>query len=824
MDCRSALGSSITVLLILVLLPLRASDDRLTLGKPLSPGATIVSHGGVFALGFFAPSGAAPANLYLGIWYNSVTELTVVWIANREAPVANSTAPTLYLTNTSNLVLGDVKGRVWTTYVASASSSSSPEAVLLDTGNLVIRSPNGTILWESFDHPTDTMLPDMKMVIKQGSRSGSPMERLVSWKGPSDPSPGTFSYGGDPATSLQVILWNGTRPLYRSAPWTGYRVKSEYQTSSTSSISIYLAIVNDEDERYISFTLSDGAWLTRLVLTYSGGIQIQSWNASSSAWAVLGQWPLYRCDYYGYCGPNGYCDETATPLPTCMCLNGFEPASKDEWQTGRFSEGCRRKEALGGCGTGDGFFILQGMKLPDGFALVANKTLMECATECARNCSCVAYAYANLTSGTFRGDTTRCLVWAGQLVDTGKFGSSPAGDTLYLRTAGLDDDAAGKKTKSNTVRIALTTAGSNVVIIMCIFLAFFKLRGKNKKLEKYKKLKVSSYGSSDLEFPFVRFEEISMATENFSETCVIGQGGFGKVYKGTLHGQQIAVKRLSRDSQQGTIEFTSEVILIAKLQHRNLVRLLGCCDEGDEKLLIYEYLPNMSLYATLFDESRKMLLDWATRFSIIKGVARGLLYLHRDSRMTIIHRDLKAGNILLDAEMNPKIADFGMARIFGNNQENANTQRVVGTYGYMAPEYAMEGVFSAKSDIYSFGVLLLEVVTGIKRSSSSHTLGYSSLIDYFWNMWKEGKAKDLVDSFIMDTCSLDEVFLSIHVALLCIQENPDDRPPMSSVISALEKGSTTLPAPSRPGYLVRRIPEVEQMTVNALTLTDIDGR
>ncbi|XP_030474797.2 cysteine-rich receptor-like protein kinase 10 [Syzygium oleosum] len=307
------------------------------------------------------------------------------------------------------------------------------------------------------------------------------------------------------------------------------------------------------------------------------------------------------------------------------------------------------------------------------------------------------------------------------------------------------------------------------------------------------------------ELSLIRLDIIRAATGNFSNECKLGEGRFGAVYKGTLaDGKEIAVKRLSRTLGQGLIELKNEVILIAKLQHRNLVRLLGCCLEEYEELLIYEYMPNKSLDVFLFDSNMGQSLDWKMRMNIACGIARGLLYLHEDSRMRIIHRDLKASNILLDGKMNPKISDSGMARIFGVNQEKANTNRVVGTYGYMAPEYAMVGLFSVKSDIFSFGVLLLEIISGQKNNGFHLREHCESLLTFAWKLWSEGRGLELIDPLIKESCDEVEVLKCIHIGLLCVQEDPVDRPAMSLVVHILGGDTITLNRPLQPAFSIGR--------------------
>ncbi|XP_052301565.1 cysteine-rich receptor-like protein kinase 44 isoform X36 [Populus trichocarpa] len=297
------------------------------------------------------------------------------------------------------------------------------------------------------------------------------------------------------------------------------------------------------------------------------------------------------------------------------------------------------------------------------------------------------------------------------------------------------------------------------------------------------------------------FSTIQDATEDFSEKNKLGHGGFGAVYKGALpSGQEIAVKRLSKDSGQGDLEFKNEVLLVARLQHRNLVRLLGFCLQGIERLLIYEFVPNASLDHFIFDPIKRVHLNWERRYKIIGGIARGLLYLHEDSRLRIIHRDLKASNILLDEEMNPKISDFGMARLFVVDQTQGNTSRIVGTYGYMAPEYAMQGHFSVKSDVFSFGVLVLEIVTG-KKNSFRNGNDIEHLLSHAWRNWREGTAQDMIDP-VLSSGSATEMLRCIHIGLLCVQENVAERPTMASVVLMLSSSSLTLQIPSQPAFFM----------------------
>ncbi|KAJ6918074.1 hypothetical protein NC651_012329 [Populus alba x Populus x berolinensis] len=461
----------------------------------------------------------------------------------------------------------------------------------------------------------------------------------------------------------------------------------------------------------------------------------------------------------------------------------------------------------------------------------------------------MAYAY-NKNSG--------CSLWEGDLINLKQSGiaAGRAGAEIYIRLSAseLELQIGNGSTRTGnikrTIRTTMAVAIPTTLITFGLFMYFRCLR-KGKLIHRGKEFtghdlllfdfetdpgstnnESSSVDnrknrwSKNMELPLFSYESVSVATGQFSDK--LGEGGFGPVYKGKLSkGLEIAVKRLSERSGQGLEEFRNETILIAKLQHRNLVRLLGSCIERDEKMLIYEYMPNKSLDFFLFDANRGQILDWGTRIRIIEGIAQGLLYLHRYSRLRIIHRDLKPSNILLDSEMNPKISDFGMARIFGGNETQANTNRIVGTYGYMSPEYAMEGLFSIKSDVFSFGVLVLEIVSGRKNTSFYHSDSLN-LLGLAWKLWNANKALDLMDPSLGDPPSTATLLRYINIGLLCVQESPADRPTMSDVIPMI----VALPEPKQPAFVAgRNVAEPRSLmsfagvpSVNNVTITTLDAR
>ncbi|XP_010065089.2 probable LRR receptor-like serine/threonine-protein kinase At1g53430 [Eucalyptus grandis] len=299
----------------------------------------------------------------------------------------------------------------------------------------------------------------------------------------------------------------------------------------------------------------------------------------------------------------------------------------------------------------------------------------------------------------------------------------------------------------------------------------------------------------DLQTGHFTLRQIKAATDNFNSVNKIGEGGFGSVYKGILlDGTMIAVKQQSPKSKQGNREFLNEISMIFALKHPNLIKLYGCCIEGNQLLLVYEYLENNSLARALFGPDEQQIeLDWAIRKKIVLGTARGLAYLHEESGLKIVHRDIKATNVLLDKELNAKISDFGLAKL--NEEENTHiSTRIVGTIGYMAPEYAMRGYLTDKADVYSFGVVALEIVSGKSNTNYRPKEEFVYLLDWAYVLQEQGNVLELVDSRLGSNYSKEEAMRLLNLALLCTNPSPTLRPPMSSVVSMLE-GNSAIQSP-----------------------------
>ncbi|XP_074380827.1 G-type lectin S-receptor-like serine/threonine-protein kinase At4g27290 isoform X6 [Apium graveolens] len=768
-------------------------------------------------MGFFSPKGN-PQNRYFGIWYKKIGQGTVVWVANRDMPIANMSG-IIRVSNRGIVVSTNQSTNIPFWSSNSSRSVKNPVAQLLDSGNLVFRDENEEqiFLWQSFDHPGDTSLPRMKF----GYDLVTGIDReFIPWKSEDDPATSNYIDRVDKNGYPQLILWKDSDPLYRTGPWMGSRF-SGLPVRKNNEIYTSKFVITETEAYFVSHLVntSESSPITRLTLSPGGIPTRYVWNREKSEWTQYLTLLVIDCDRYGICGPNGVCNVNKSPR--CECMEGFDPKSPEDWAQGDWTDGCSRKVQLE-CGKGDGFLKYTGIKLPDTRWSWYNMSmdLVECEEKCLKDCNCTAYSNTDIRDGG-----SGCLLWFGSLNDMR--GYSDDGQDLYVRMAASELNLSRKLLVKKHLQIIILVP---VLVIGTIMISLFLLYAFKKK-RFHRAGKKKTLAGQDLDLPLFSFMQIAKATDNFSDNRQLGKGGFGTVYKGILEeGKEIAVKRLSKDSRQGLDEFMNEVSCIAKLQHRNLVMLLGCCIEEGERILLYECLPNKSLDHYIFDINMSQSLDWPKRYSIIVGIARGLLYLHQDSRLKIIHRDLKASNILLDHEMNPKISDFGLARTFGESETPASTTRVVGTHGYMSPEYAFDGLFSVKSDVYSFGVSLLEVITGKRNRAFVHPDHSHNLIGHVWKRYTEGNLLEVIDSVILESISNQhEVFRVIQIGLLCVQEYPEDRPNMSSTIMMLTRDDT-LPVPKQPGFFSERrnCPETgsspKASTTNTISVTYFAAR
>nr|XP_011461133.1 PREDICTED: G-type lectin S-receptor-like serine/threonine-protein kinase At4g27290 isoform X2 [Fragaria vesca subsp. vesca] len=773
-------------------LNLSTAADTLAASQSIVGSDTLVSSGQSFELGLFSTGNSGA--WYLGIWYKNFPDI-VVWVANRENPLANSYGAMTLSKNGSLVLLDQMNSTIWSS--SPSREAEDPVAQLLDTGNLVVidkaLTSSESYIWQSFDFPSDTLLPGMRLLLN--FKTG-PNQFLTSWENASDPSLGLYTYKIENIVLPQLVLAQGSKKQFRSGPWNGLRFTG---LPDSSNEILQPSYVYNTNELYYIYKANDNSVITRSKLTETGEVQKLVLNKGSTEWAVMYTLQNDRCDNYGECGANGICKVDRTPI--CECLQGFVPKSHQEWEVLNWSSGCKRETPLD-CQKEEGFLKFQNIKLPDllDFSVNNSMNIKECEAECLKDCSCVAYAKSNMSTGGIG-----CLMWFGELIDMREFIDEVNDQDLYIRMPASELGNTSQKDK----RVVLILVISAAAVLLFLGLSCWCI-----VLKKRAKLKGSRSSKEDIELPLFDFHTIEIGTNYFSWQNKLGEGGFGPVYKANLRQDElVAVKRLSRGSGQGLKEFRNEVTMIANLQHRNLVKLLGCCIEGEERMLIYEYMPNKSLDFFIFDQNRKKLLNWQKRFDIIMGIARGLLYLHQDSRLRIIHRDLKSSNILLDDELAPKISDFGIARIFEQNQTEGKTKRVIGTYGYMSPEYTIDGKFSVKSDVFSFGVLLLEIISGRKNIGFNHPDHNHNLLGHAWLLWNKNKVLELLDPCLEYSYMEYEVLRSIQVGLLCVQKLPNDRPEMSSAVFMLCNEEATLPEPKEPGFFT------ERSSVDSETLT-----
>ena len=748
-----------------------------------------------------------------------------------------------------------------------------------DDGNLVLLNATLGVVWQSFDTPTDTLLPGQELLLT----SNRP---LTAWRGLNDWAVGYYFCGWLPfnGSIFLTLYWNGQSiPDWNASSWSSnevtlgngtivYPYQIDFELSNYMSLfsngSFYVGNASNPDLVMSSASNAIGP-LRRVTLDYDGGLRLYSWTfPSSQQWTLEMSWtpPLGPCAVFAECGPYGVCQpdpQSATYLGSCWCPEGFVPIYPND-----MFKGCKRQYEIppGLCASNTTKLEMVEvgyMDFPYADRLypyvITNETA--CTQMCLDDCRC--------NGAVFWRRDGRCYVKSDPLFNGG-FPQDDGNHTAYLKILSGPLNPSSNRPPIELI-VGSVTAG---VILVCLGVALVLWRCWKRR------------GSMQLKHPMFAdqiacprkftLRELSAATKNFSSSELIGSGGMGSVYKGELKpkGTVIAVKRIRQESRGSEQGFLAEASSISQIRHRNLVQLKGWCMEDGRLLLVYDFMPNGSLDQWLYNGKREKTgkeLSWNLRYSILTGIAAALTYLHEDWQQCVLHRDVKSSNVLLDAEFNAHLGDFGLARLI-DHQKMEKTTLMAGTLGYMAPEMPYTGKATKETDVYSFGVLMLEVVCGRKPVDSSGDVEPEDviLLHYVWRAYENGRLLSTVDPRLCITPhersnngSLngsakrkpksddhahdveeadfagaltrrieeekarenDQKLLALKLGLLCCLPNPGARPSMRLVHQILSSGDATAlpPLPDTSQWLTTHLDFFKSARSDSQPVLDVES-
>ncbi|KAF3951278.1 hypothetical protein ACB098_01G117100 [Castanea mollissima] len=734
---------------------------NISLGSSLSPknNSYWLSSSGQFAFGFYKKDNG----FAIGIWMEAIQQKTVIWTAKRDDPPLPEDV-NLRLNFSSDGMNIFTQNQVLQTTVINAPLQSAFSASMLDTGNFVLYNSSSMIIWQSFDFPTDTILPGQRLLenknlvssISETNHASGKFQLIMQGDGnlvqypASNPKPENAYWDSKTFTAGKKMSLNldGNGHLYLLNTTTGSVVKDFYGINSLSNKTFYrLTIGFDGILRLYSHSLNQGDdW-------------ISEWSPTSN-----------RCDPIGLCGPNSYCT-LLDQEPVCTCPPGF--GFIDQEQT---ILGCKKLFGTDGCisKNGDTFSLreLERIAWEDNTYSNVSSSKADCIKNCLMDCSCEVVLF----------EDQQCRK---QMLPL-RYGRIKDGDQERITIIKVGEIKKERKKHLPIILFGSVTILVFALIVLAITsILIYRYRAwKNKNIENDGLIE-------DVTLRSYTYAELEKATNGFLDE--LGRGAFGTVFKGVIpNGRKVvAIKRLENVVAEGEREFRNEMKAIGRTYHKNLVKLFGYCHDGNNRLLVYEYMSNGSLAKFLFESERKP--SWEEKTRIALNVARGILYLHEECETQIIHCDIKPENILMDEHKCAKIADFGLAKLLMPNQTRTYTG-IRGTRGYVAPEWHGNLPITAKADVYSFGIMLLEIICGRRHVNMDLPEDEVVLANWVYDCFQAGELDELVKDEEVDRNKLERM---VRVGLWCIQDEPSLRPLIKKVVLMLE-GTVEIPAPPSP--------------------------